>query len=150
MSSSEPGPELLSIRSFEARDEPAVITLWREVFGYTEPRNDPPAVIRQKLTHPDDLFLVATQGSGVVGTVMGGYDGHRGWMYALAVTPDRRAQGVGSDLVRELERRLTGLGCSKLNLQIHDGNADVVRFYESLGFRSEARISMGKLLSPEP
>ena len=73
-----------------------------------------------------------------------GYDGHRGWIYSVAVSPSRRRQGIGSRLVVHAERALTSKGCVKINLQIMEGNESVIEFYSSLGFTVERRISMGK------
>jgi ribosomal protein S18 acetylase RimI-like enzyme len=75
---------------------------------------------------------------------MAGYDGHRGWLYALAVAPPHRRQGVGSLLVSHAERELTRKGCVKINLQILEGNESVTAFYAGLGFSVEKRVSMGK------
>ena len=80
----------------------------------------------------------------VVGTVLGGYDGHRGWVYRLAVDPQRRLRGIGAALMGHLERVLAERGCSKVNLQIHGRNAGVAAFYEQIGYRVEDRVSMGK------
>ena len=77
---------------------------------------------------------------------MGGYDGHRGWVYALAVTPGRRRNGIGRGLMRHLEDELKNRGCSKINLQVRVGNEAITAFYEQMGFSVEDRISMGKLL----
>lgn len=77
---------------------------------------------------------------------MAGYDGHRGWIYSLAVLPQNRLQGIGSRLVRHAEQQLQRLGCAKINLQIFQGNAAVVEFYRKLGYQTEPRISMGKQL----
>ncbi|HEY8750878.1 MAG TPA: GNAT family acetyltransferase [Tepidisphaeraceae bacterium] len=126
--------------------EQAVIDLWREAFGYSAPHNDPAFVIRQKLEVQPDLFLVAIEGNDVVGTVMGGYDGHRGWVYSLAVAPGHRGRGIGTLLVREIEKGLRGYGCAKVNLQILAGNRAVAAFYKNLGYAVEERIQMGKLL----
>ena len=122
-----------------------VIALWKAVFGYTAAHNDPGRSIDRKLAC-DDLFWVAEQGGLVVGTVMAGYDGHRGWIYSLAVRPDLRRGGIGAGLMRAAEERLAGLGCDKVNLQIVGGNAGAKAFYESCGFLEEDRISMGKRL----
>ena len=81
---------------------------------------------------------------------MGGYDGHRGWIYSLAVSPEHRRHGVGTRLVRHVEARMSELGCPKVNLQINIDNRDVVAFYESLGYRVEERICMGKVIPPMP
>jgi hypothetical protein len=77
---------------------------------------------------------------------LGGYDGHRGWVYSLAVAPQLRRNGIGRDLMRHLESTLRSLGCVKVNLQVRTKNEHVVAFYEQLGFCVENRISMGKLL----
>jgi hypothetical protein len=134
------------IRPFRQKDEAAVIALWKSVFGYSAPHNDPATVIRQKLAVDPELFVVAVKSNEIAGTIIGGYDGHRGWIYSLAVDPRHRREGIGSSLVRHVERSLAARGCLKVNLQIFVSNAEVVRFYEGLGFRVEERISMGKLL----
>ena len=78
---------------------------------------------------------------------MAGYDGHRGWLYALAVMPSQRRKGVATALVREAERRLENLGCGKVNFQVRSSNSDVVDFYKRLGYEIEDRISMGRRLA---
>lgn len=75
---------------------------------------------------------------------MAGYDGHRGWLYAVAVVDSYRRRGIGTALVQEAEARLGALGCGKINLQIRSTNADVKAFYDRLGYGTEDRISMGK------
>ena len=77
---------------------------------------------------------------------MGGFDGHRGWIYSLAVDATHRRQGVGRALVRQMEFLLRQRGCLKLNLQVRASNAAVIDFYEELGFEVEQNISMGKRL----
>jgi ribosomal protein S18 acetylase RimI-like enzyme len=126
------------------RHRDAVIALWKRVFGYETPRNDPDLVIDRKLAVGDDLFFVAEDGGDVVGTIMAGYDGYRGWIYALAVHPCHRRQGIGSRLLARAERALADRGCVKVNLQILATNAPVQAFYEAHGYAAESRISMGK------
>lgn len=122
-----------------------VVALWKAVFDYyTAAHNQPEVSIDKKLAVNDCLFFVATDGGDVVGTIMAGYDGHRGWIYSLAVAPTHRRQGIGSRLVVHAERALTSLGCVKINLQIMEGNEGVAAFYESLGYAVEKRVSMGK------
>ena len=77
---------------------------------------------------------------------MAGYDGHRGWLYAIAVHPDWRRSGLGSRLVRHAERALAGLGCMNINLQLLATNSATVDFYESIGYVVEPRVSMGTVL----
>ena len=91
----------------------------------------------------DDLIFVALEEDAIVGAVMAGYDGHRGWLYAVAVDHAHRRHGIARHLVRHALAALRQLGCIKANLQIRSDNAEVVAFYESLGFCIEDRISMG-------
>lgn len=129
-------------------DRDQVISLWKQIFSYPDRRNSPALAIDKKLAVDDGLFLVSVdQGGEVVGTVMGGYDGHRGWIYSLAVHRDKRLSGLGTALLSAMEERLARRGCLKVNLQVMPGKADVVRFYEKSGFKVEERISMGKEIS---
>ena len=137
----------MDIRPYDDRDELGVVNLWRNVFGYTEPRNDPSRALRQKLSHDRDLLLVAVEDCHVIGTIMGGYDGHRGWLYSVAVDPAHRRRGIATALVQHMERLLAERGCPKINLQVFPSNAQAVAFYRALGFAVEERISMGKVLS---
>lgn len=123
-----------------------VDALWREVFPDDPPWNRAEHAIPAKLAVQPELFLVALDGEAVVGSVMGGYDGHRGWIYALAVKPSHRRRGIASALMHAIEQRLAAAGCGKLNLQVRASNSAVVAFYEALGFAVEPRVSMGKRL----
>ena len=123
-----------------------VMALWETVFGYEAMHNKPNLVIDKKVEVDDHLFFVALDGDAVVGTVMVGYDGHRGWIYSLAVSPSHRRQGIGSRLVAHAERALARRGCMKINLQIMEGNEGVAAFYAFLGYSVEKRVSMGKIL----
>jgi ribosomal protein S18 acetylase RimI-like enzyme len=122
----------------------AVIALWETVFGYETAHNTPSLAIDNKLAVADQLFFVALRDEEVIGTVMGGYDGHRGWLYSVAVLPAHRREGLGAKLVRHAENALIARGCMKINLQIISANASVAAFYEALGYSIEPRISMGK------
>ena len=121
-----------------------VVALWKTVFAYDTPHNEPNLVIDKKLEVSDRLFFVALAGGVVVGTIMGGYDGHRGWIYSVAVAPSHRRRGIGSQLMSVAEQALIEIGAVKINLQIMDGNQQVAAFYSSLGFSIEKRVSMGK------
>jgi ribosomal protein S18 acetylase RimI-like enzyme len=136
------------IRPYADEDEAGVAQLWREVFPGAPAWNRPEEDIRRKLDVQRDLFLVAALGGQIIGTAMAGFDGHRGWVYYVAVAPDHRRQGIGSALMDEVERRLVQTGCSKLNLQVRASNEVVVSFYRQLGYDVEERISMGKRLTP--
>lgn len=123
-----------------------VIALWETVFGYESAHNAPALAIDKKLAADDKLFFVALSAGAVVGTLLAGYDGHRGWLYSVAVHPAQRKQGIGAALVAHAERALADQGCMKINLQILAGNASVTAFYAALGYAVEPRISMGKRL----
>ncbi|GAC1546418.1 MAG: GNAT family acetyltransferase [Herpetosiphon sp.] len=140
---------MISIRVFMATDEADVVALWQEVFPDAPATNDPLADIMRKQGMQPDLFLVAVVDERVIGTVMAGYDGHRGWLYYVAVRRAMQRQGVGRALVESAEERLWKLGCRKVNLQVREGNEQVVAFYQRRGYVVEPRVSMGKHLRGE-
>lgn len=123
-----------------------MIALWQQVFPDDPPHNEPAAVIDAKLA-VDDLIFVAEAEGEIVGACMAGYDGHRGWLYAVAVNPDYRRLGLGHQLVAVAVEAMQALGCVKVNLQIRADNTAVAEFYQSLGFSVEERMSMGVLLT---
>jgi len=124
-----------------------VDALWRKCFPNDPPRNRAETAIPAKLALNDGLLLVAEDGTGkVIGTIMAGYDGHRGWLYAVAVDPASQRCGIGTGLVEEACLRLHARGCVKVNLQVRAGNEAVAAFYRKLGFAEEPRISMGRSL----
>jgi ribosomal protein S18 acetylase RimI-like enzyme len=135
----------MEIRPFQDPDEAELIRLW-ERCGLLRPWNDPRKDIGRKLRVQRELFLVGTIDGTIVASVMGGYDGHRGWINYLAVDPQRRRQGLARALMSEVERRLRDLGCAKLNLQIRRDNPDAISFYEKIGFTEDAVVSFGKRL----
>lgn len=137
----------MSIRQYADSDHDAVVALWDKVFEYKNAHNSAEGAIQRKQEFGDGLFYVATHRGQVIGTVMLGWDGHRGWIYSLAVDPDFQKRGLGSDLIRHSEKILREKGCPKINLQILSKNSDVVAFYQSLGYVVEERISMGKRLA---
>ncbi len=135
----------MKIRNFQDLDKRPLINLWRTVFPDDPPHNEPSAVIDAKL-NVDDLIFVAESEGELIGACMAGYDGHRGWLYAVAVDPAHRRQGVGEKIVRHSIQTLKKLGCIKVNLQIRSTNTEVAAFYQSLGFRVEDRLSMGAFI----
>jgi ribosomal protein S18 acetylase RimI-like enzyme len=140
--------EAAIIRAFETGDAVEVVALWTEVFRDDSPHNEPAAMIRRKLGVQPELFLVAVRSAAIVGTVLGGYDGVRGWVHHLAVVPALQRLGIGRALMCAVEEGLAAFGCPKLNLQVRAGNEAVVAFYERLGYSIEPRVSMGKRLAP--
>ena len=135
----------MKIRAFQPADEATVIALWREC-GLTRPWNDPHADIARKLTEQPDLFLVGTVAAEVVASAMVGFDGHRGWVYYLAVTPRHRKRSYGRALMQEAERLLIERGCPKLNLLVRSSNTEVIEFYRRLGYVQDETVSLGKRL----
>jgi ribosomal protein S18 acetylase RimI-like enzyme len=140
----------LSIRCFEASDTDAVVALWQEALpeyrDVTRPHRNPHLSIANKMATQPELFFIARLDGRLVGTVMAGYDGHRGWMYSLAVDMAQRRLGIGTRLVAHAEAALTALGCPKVNLQVLSAKEEVRAFYEALGYRADAVISLGKRL----
>ncbi len=135
----------MQIRAFHPDDEDAVVALWQEC-GLTRPWNDPRKDIARKLTEQPDLFLVGTVASKLVATAMIGFDGHRGWVYYLAVAPAHRKQTHGRALMDEAERRLIARGCPKINLLVRSSNTAVIEFYRGLGYAQDDSVSLGKRL----
>ena len=135
----------MELRKFRPGDKDQVIKLWREVFNDDSPHNEPESVIKAKLK-VDDLIFVAVLDGEIVGACMAGYDGHRGWLYAVAVSIKTRRSGIGTKLIKLTLKSLKELGCLKVNLQIRSTNKAVADFYKSLGFDIEDRLSMDVLL----
>lgn len=138
----------MQIRSFDPDDEREVIALWHQC-GLTRPWNDPARDIQRKLTVQPELFLVGIAHGHIVGTVMGGYDGHRGWINYLAVAPESRQHGYGRALMAAAEAGLRKLGCPKINLQVRGGNDAAMGFYRALGFAPDEAVCLGKRLEQD-
>ena len=109
------------------------VTLWQAA-GLTRPWNDPDADLARSLAGPSSTVLAALDGDRLTGTVMVGYDGHRGWLYYLAVADDARRRGVGTALVRAAERWLQERGVPKVQLMVRRGNEPALAFYASLAY----------------
>jgi len=136
---------MFGIRAFQEADADDVVRLW-VACGLVRPWNDPRKDIARKLAVQRELFLVGSVGDRIVATVMGGYDGHRGWINYLAVDPAHRRQGLARQLLADVEQHLRAAGCAKINLQIRHENLDAIAFYRSVGFAEDAVVSMGKRL----
>ncbi|MDF5734524.1 MULTISPECIES: GNAT family acetyltransferase [unclassified Nostoc] len=136
----------MNIRPYQESDAESVSALWDEVFPNNPSHSSPKLVISQKLAVQPELFFITEINSVIIGTIMAGYDGHRGWLYTVAVSPQYQRQGIGSKLVQHAEKVLIAMGCLKINLQVRVSNAEVVEFYRKLGYLVEERISMGKLV----
>ena len=135
----------MKIRQFCESDRSDLIKLWHAVFPDDPSHNEPSKVIEAKLAI-DNLIFIAEHEGLIIGACMAGYDGHRGWLYAVAVCNEQRRSGVGSALVQHAIQALKVMGCIKVNLQIRATNTQVTTFYESLGFVIEERLSMGTFI----
>ena len=111
------------------------------------PQNDPVEDIQRKLVFQPDLFFVALVEGKVIGSIMVGYEGHRGWLNYLAVLPEHQRRGYGRKLVEKGVDELKKLGCLKVNLQVRRSNVSVVEFYEHLGFKDDDVVGLGKRLT---
>jgi ribosomal protein S18 acetylase RimI-like enzyme len=135
----------LVIRSYKPQDESAVVQLWLQC-NLVVPQNNPERDIRRKLRVNPEWFLVGALDGKVVATCMAGYEGHRGWINYLAVSPHHRRQGIGRRIMEEAEKKLSAAGCPKINLQVRETNRAVIQFYERIGYTRDLVASMGKRL----
>jgi ribosomal protein S18 acetylase RimI-like enzyme len=136
---------MLSIRPFAIEDQTAVIDLWRRC-GLVVPQNDPKKDIQRKLKVNPEWFLVGVWEGSIVASCMAGYEGHRGWINYLAVAPHRQRMGIARQIMAHAEGLLRHAGCPKINLQVRASNAQVIAFYQSIGFRQDDVLSFGKRL----
>jgi ribosomal protein S18 acetylase RimI-like enzyme len=141
-----------SIRAFDDADTEAVVALWEEA-GLTRPWNDPRLDIERKKAVQPESFLVAVSAAAddvdkevVIGSVMAGYDGHRGWLYYLATATSHRGRGVARSLVEAAEALLAEMGCPKVQLMVREGNEAVLGFYDALGYERFSVSQTGKRL----
>jgi ribosomal protein S18 acetylase RimI-like enzyme len=136
---------MIETRVFRSADLDQVVSLWRAC-GLVVPWNVPADDIALKVAFQPDLFFVAVQDERIVGSVMAGYEGHRGQINYLAVLPEQRGSGLGRRLMELAETRLRELGAPKINLQVRATNRDVLEFYEALGYAADETVNLGKRL----
>lgn len=135
-------------RTFQQSDTEDVVSLWLEC-GLVRPWNDPYKDIERKLSEQPELFLVVEADGVVIATAMGGNDGHRGWVYYLAVSKRFRGQGIARRLMGDLEEKLIAVGCPKIQLMVRKDNSDVLHFYRQLGYEDASVVTLGKRLIPD-
>ena len=128
-------------------DGAAVVALWHDC-GLTRPWNDPNADFAQALAGESSVVLVARGNPGVAGSVMVGFDGHRGWVYYLAVAADARRAGLGRALMAAADDWLRMQGAPKIQLMVRADNAAALGFYESLGLEQQNVVTLGRFLAP--
>jgi ribosomal protein S18 acetylase RimI-like enzyme len=135
----------MDIRAFEKKYKDEVIALWREC-NLVVPQNDPAKDIERKLKVDPDLFLVGVIDKQVVATVMGGYEGHRGWINYLAVKPSQQRKGYGQAIMQAVESLIKQKGCPEINLQVRATNEAVLKFYAAIGYGNDNVVGLGKRL----
>lgn len=126
----------MEIRPYTPSDQDDVIALWHECH-LTVPWNDPVKDIQRKLAQDPDLFFVGLVDNHLMASCMAGYDGHRGWIYYLAVKPQFQNQNYAKQLVRHAEDGLSTLGCPKINLMVRNTNTQVIGFYQAIGYSKD-------------
>jgi ribosomal protein S18 acetylase RimI-like enzyme len=139
------GRTRVAVRSAAETDEEAVIALWRAC-NLTVSYNDPIADFRFACGKPASDVLVAVDAEAVIGSVMVGHDGHRGWLWYVAVDPARRKQGIGRTLVEAAEDWLRQRGAPKVHLMVRETNTEVIEFYARMGYDPMPRVNMQKWL----
>ena len=135
----------MKIREFKNDDEKAVISLWDKC-GLIAPQNNPKADIDRKMFVDPDLFLVGIIEDKIIATVMGGYEGHRGWINYLAVDPENQKSGYAREIMGVIEAKLAEKRAPKINLQVRSSNKTVLEFYDRIGYTVDDVVSMGKRL----
>lgn len=138
----------MDIRRFRVTDTEQVVQLWMDC-GLTRPWNNPHKDIERKLQVQPELFLVGELQDRIVASVMAGYEGHRGWVNYLAVSPALQTSGLGRQLMNYVEERLLALGCPKVNLQVREGNDEAMAFYRRIGYTEDRAVGFGKRLIPD-
>ncbi len=133
------------IRTCREEDREEIVKLWQEC-KLIVPWNDPRKDISIKLKFQPDLFLAGVIDNLLIATAMAGYEGHRGWINYLAVSPEVQKQGIGRKLMEAAETKLKSLGCPKLNVQVRTNNTNVIEFYKRVGFSEDNVIGLGKKL----
>lgn len=138
----------MEISEYQEEHAGEVIELWFKC-RLVVPSNNPLRDIERKVEVDRNLFLVGIINGKIVATVMGGYEGHRGWINYLAVDPEHRNNGYGRLIMREVEKRIRAKGCPKINLQVRESNEAAIKFYKSLGYSDDSVIGLGKRLEEE-
>jgi ribosomal protein S18 acetylase RimI-like enzyme len=122
-----------------------VVALWHAA-GLTRPWNDPVADFNLALANPTSTVILARNGHNLSGSVMVGFDGHRGWVYYLASDPDHRGQGIGRALMRAAEKWLVERACPKIQLMVRNDNAEAKGFYAAIGYEVQDVATIGRRL----
>lgn len=142
----------MNIKPYHLDNQQAVVNLW-QACNLVVAWNDPVKDIQRKMLVDPDLFLIGQlpgDPSGkIIATVMGGYEGHRGWINYLAVSPEHQRKGYARAMMQQVEVLVQNKGCPKINLQVRDTNSEVIQFYQAIGYDVENAVGLGKRLIPD-
>ncbi len=138
----------LEIRAYKSGDEDQIIQLWIDC-GLVVPQNNPLKDIHRKLKVNPEWFLIGELDNNITATCIAGYEGHRGWINYLAVSPQYQRKGYAAVIMEKAEELLTAAGCPKINLQVRTSNRSVIEFYKNIGYKIDEVTSLGKRLDPD-
>ncbi len=138
----------MNIKPYHPNNQQAVINLW-QACNLVVAWNDPVKDIQRKMLVDPDLFLIGKLSEDIVATVMGGYEGHRGWINYLAVSPEHQRKGYARAMMQQVEVLIQQKGSPKINLQVRSNNTDVIQFYQAIGYDIENAVGLGKRLIPD-
>lgn len=138
-----------TVETAVSADIEALVSLWEEC-GLTRPWNDPRADIRLALDSSSSSILVIRRGAAIAASAMVGFDGHRGWVYYLAVVPDTQGRGLGRQMMRACEDWLRDRGSPKVQFMVRDDNSAALGFYERLGYDRQPVVTLGRRLDGTP
>ncbi len=138
----------MNIKPYHPDNQQAVINLW-QACNLVVAWNDPVKNIQRKMLVDPDLFLIGELSEDIVATVMGGYEGHRGWINYLAVSPEHQRKGYARAMMQQVEVLILQKGSPKINLQVRSNNIDVIQFYQAIGYDIENAVGLGKRLIPD-
>ncbi|PRB67602.1 GNAT family acetyltransferase [Arthrobacter sp. MYb213] len=135
----------MEIRELEVPEIGQATALWQSV-EITRPWNDPTSDAHKALENQSSTILAGHHEQRLVATAMVGFDGHRGWLYYVAVHPDMQGQGFGQQIIEAASRWLAEQGVPKVQLMVRTENTDVIGFYERLGYEAQDVVVLGKRL----
>lgn len=136
------------VKPYSSQNMDDVIDLWNRC-NLLRSWNDPKKDIKRKIKVNPELFLLGFIDNRLIATVVGGYDGHRGWINYLAVDPAYKQRGFGKQIMEAVEEKIGALGCPKINIQVRTDNKDTLKFYESIGYKIDKVVSIGKRLEED-
>ena len=144
----QPQNDAFTIDCYHPGDEADLLALW-QACGLIVPWNNPYADIARKTADSPELFFTGRIGERLVASCMAGYDGHRGWIYYLAVQSSLQRSGHAARLIAYCENKLRALGCPKIDLMVRNSNQAVIAFYQAIGYDLDPVVVLGKRLQAD-